>query len=54
MRALLIMAIALCAGCAGTRMPGELMDVARATKPAGLFHVEYDADGRFVEAERPR
>lgn len=50
MRTLPVILLALTAGCAGTRMSSDVMDVARSTKPAGLFHVEFGPDGRFVEA----
>lgn len=50
MRALIALAVLLCAGCAGTRMSRDVLDVARSTKPAGMFHVEFDPEGRFVEA----
>lgn len=39
-----------CAGCAGTRVSSDVLEVARATMPGGEFHIEFAADGRVVEA----
>ncbi len=50
MRALSLLLVVLCAGCAGTRMSSDLMDLAQSTRPGGTFHIEFGADGRLVEA----
>ncbi len=50
MKGFTILALALCAGCAETRMSGEVLDIARTTTTAGAFHIEFDSDGRLVEA----
>jgi hypothetical protein len=50
MRFMYFTAVFLCAGCATSGMPREVVDIARSTTVAGAFHVEYDADGRVVEA----
>lgn len=50
MKNLFVLGVLVCAGCASTHLPAGVMEIARSTAPAGRFHIEFDADGRVLEA----
>lgn len=42
--------LALLVGCAGNGISEEVLEVVRATRLGGEFHLEFDADGDLIEA----
>lgn len=50
MRFFALAAMFLGASCAGSGVSEEVLEIARATRPSGAFHIEFDSDGSVLAA----
>jgi hypothetical protein len=54
MKVLSLVLVALCAGCASSRVSNDVLELARSTRPAGAFHIEFGDNGNMIEAGAER